>query len=77
MKTIIKFTVKTALAAIGLFSFFILLGEPTQEYADRIASCFGGLAPYVVLAEKMASIAIMALCCKCYEKIEPGVFDDK
>lgn len=76
MKTSIKLAAKAAIAVIGVISFIVLMGEPTQEFADRVASSFGGLAPYIVFAAKMACLGVLVACYKCWERIEPGVFDD-
>lgn len=76
MKTSIKLAAKAAIAVTGVISFIFLMGEPTQEFTDRVASSFGGLTPYIVFAAKMACLVVLAVCYKCWERIEPGVFDN-
>ncbi len=74
MKKSIKSIAKCVLASVGIISFLVLVGEPTEEFYDS-ADTLGIPGPVAFLAVKAVCIGLAAVCCKAYERIEPGVFD--
>lgn len=76
MKKSIKVIAKCALAVIGMLSFFVLVGEPTAEFGDFARDTVGVSEPVAIMAVKAMCIGLIAACCKVYERMEPGVFDE-
>lgn len=76
MKKSIKVIAKCVLVLVGMLSFFVLVGEPTAEFDDFARNTVGVSEPVAIVAVKAMSIGLIAACCKIYERMEPGVFDE-
>lgn len=76
MKKSIKAIAKCLLAVIGMLSFLVLVGEPTAEFDTFARDTVGVSEPVAIMAVKAMCIGIIAACCKVYERMEPGVFDE-
>lgn len=75
MKKTIKAIAKCLLAVIGMLSFLVLVGEPTAEFDTFARDTVGVSEPVAIIAVKSMCIGLIAVCCKVYEIMEPGVFD--
>ena len=75
MKKSIKSIAKCVLASVGIISFLVLVGEPTEEFYD-FADTLGIPGLVAFLAAKAACIGLITACCKVCESMEPGIFDE-
>lgn len=76
MKKLIKVIAKCVLVLVGMLSFFVLVGEPTAEFDEFAMNTVGVSEPVAIMAVKTMCIGLIAACCKIYERMEPGVFDE-
>ena len=79
MKTsnkVIRIAIKTIIVFAGIVAFFVIAGEPTEEWYAWTNRNFGSLAWAWFLFEKAVAGGFICALVKLYEKIDPDAFKD-